>query len=240
MDWFENWFDSEYYHILYKNRDDNEAQLFLDNLLSKTELPEGASILDLACGKGRHAKYLASKGYFVTGTDLSANSIDTANESSSDHLSFEVHDMRSPMNMEFDAVFNLFTSIGYFNNLEDNKAVFAAINSMLKQDGLFVIDFMNVNKVESNLVEHELKEVDGITFRINRKIEDGKILKSIRFEDKGKSHHFEEKVQALTREDFIGLIESSGLGKLFFFGDYFLNEFDPQESDRLIIIGSKL
>ena len=73
--WFASWFDTEYYHILYKDRDYNEAQLFMDNLTQYLNLPEDAKILDLACGKGRHSVFLNELGYQVSGVDLSENSI---------------------------------------------------------------------------------------------------------------------------------------------------------------------
>ena len=49
--WFESWFNTPYYHILYKDRNDSEAQLFMDNLVHYLNLPEQGTILDLACGK---------------------------------------------------------------------------------------------------------------------------------------------------------------------------------------------
>ena len=73
--WFTSWFDTPYYHILYKDRDDKEAQIFMDNIVHYLNLPEEAKILDLACGKGRHSIYLNKLGYNVTGVDLSENSI---------------------------------------------------------------------------------------------------------------------------------------------------------------------
>ncbi|MCB0512464.1 MAG: class I SAM-dependent methyltransferase, partial [Bacteroidetes bacterium] len=76
--WFELWFNSPFYHILYKNRDQNEANIFIDNMITKLKMDYG-KILDLACGKGRHAYYLAEKGFDVIGVDLAENSIKYAN-----------------------------------------------------------------------------------------------------------------------------------------------------------------
>ena len=56
--WYSSWFDTPYYHILYKDRNYREAQIFMDNLTHYLNLPEKAKVLDLACGKGRHAIYL--------------------------------------------------------------------------------------------------------------------------------------------------------------------------------------
>ena len=56
-----NWFNSSYYHILYKNRDYNEAEYFINNLITKLNIKKNSKILDLACGSGRHSIYLNKK-----------------------------------------------------------------------------------------------------------------------------------------------------------------------------------
>ena len=78
MSWFANWFDSPYYHLLYKNRDEKEAQVFIDNLMQYLQIPQGSKLIDIACGKGRHAIYFNKKGMDVIGVDLSFNSISYA------------------------------------------------------------------------------------------------------------------------------------------------------------------
>ncbi len=57
-EWFAEWFDSPYYHLLFKSRDDNEATAVLDHLLLALHLSPGSGVLDLACGKGRHSRYI--------------------------------------------------------------------------------------------------------------------------------------------------------------------------------------
>ena len=108
MNWFENWFNSKYYHILYKNRDHKEAVFFLNNIIKNININDG-QILDVACGKGRHAKYLNHLGFNVTGIDLSKNSIEFANRDCNENLKYFVHDMRSVFRkIDFDFVTNLF------------------------------------------------------------------------------------------------------------------------------------
>src|SRR5215470_3978830 len=89
--WFANWFDSPHYHQLYAHRSDAEAAGFIDALIDRLTPEEHASILDLGCGAGRHAKYLASKGFCVTGLDLSAASIRAARRSERPGLRFQRH-----------------------------------------------------------------------------------------------------------------------------------------------------
>lgn len=234
--WFASWFDTPYYHILYKDRDYEEAQLFMDNITQYLNLPEDAKILDLACGKGRHSIYLNKLGYNVTGADLSENSIAEASKHSNEKLHFTVHDMREPFDEKFDAIFNLFTSFGYFERDDDNLTTLKAIHESLSEFGFAVIDFMNVYKVINDLVPHEVKTVEGIDFHIKRYVEDNHIIKEIDFEDKGKQFHYTEKVKALTLEDFEAMMEEAGIYLLDVFGDYKLHKFYKNESDRLIMI----
>lgn len=234
--WFASWFDTPYYHILYKDRDYAEAQVFMDNITNYLNLPEEAKILDLACGKGRHSVYLNQLGYDVTGADLSENSILEASKSSNGKLHFQVHDMRIPFEDKFDAIFNLFTSFGYFENDEDNLLTLKAIQESLSEYGFAVIDFMNVHYVIKNLVPEEVKTVEGIDFHIKRYIKDNHIFKEINFENQGEKFHFVEKVKALTLQDFEGMMEEAGIFLLDIFGDYKLKKFYKNESERLILI----
>ena len=234
--WYASWFDTPYYHILYKDRDYDEAQLFIDNLTHYLNLAEDSKVLDLACGKGRHAIYLNSLGYDVVGADLSVNSIEAAKAYENGTLHFEVHDMRKPLEKKYDAIFNLFTSFGYFSDPEDNTRALKAIHNSLSEYGLAVIDFMNVNKVAANLVATEVKTVDGIEFHIERKIENDYIIKDIRFHADGEDHAYTEKVKAFTLADFETMMEENEIYLLDVFGDYKLRKFYPNESDRLIMI----
>ncbi|WP_417357119.1 SAM-dependent methyltransferase [Flavobacterium sp.] len=234
--WFASWFDTPYYHILYKDRDYEEAQLFMDNITGYLNLPEDAKILDLACGKGRHSIYLNKLGYDVTGADLSENSIKEASKHTNDKLHFVVHDMRDTCNEKYDAIFNLFTSFGYFESDDDNLTTLKAIHNSLTEYGFAVIDFMNVHKIIANLVPQETKVIDGIEFHVKRYVEDNHIIKEIDFNDKGQQFHFTEKVKALTLEDFETMMEEAGIYLLDVFGDYKLHKFYKNESERLIMI----
>jgi SAM-dependent methyltransferase len=234
--WFASWFDTPYYHILYKDRNYREAQIFMDNLTHYLNLPEKAKVLDLACGKGRHSIYLNQLGFDVIGADLSENSIEEANKNSNATLHFEVHDMREPFEAKFDAIFNLFTSFGYFENDSDNLKTLVAIKNSLTEYGFAVIDFMNANQVIANLVPEEIKTVDGIDFHIKRYLKDNHIYKEIDFEDKGEKFHFTEKVKALTLVDFQEMMQQAGIYLLDIFGDYKLKKFHKSTSERLIMI----
>jgi SAM-dependent methyltransferase len=234
--WYSSWFDTPFYHTLYKDRDHQEAQSFMDNLTSYLNIPKGGSILDLACGKGRHSVYLNSIGYHVTGLDLSPQSIAYAKQFENDTLHFDVHDMSKPYSKQFDAVFNLFTSFGYFDKEEDNLNTIKAIKTNLNRDGIGVIDFMNVEFVKEHLVAKNTKTVDGIDFKLGRKYENGYIIKDISFTIDNEEFCFSERVKAFTLHDFIDLFEAADVQLIDVFGDYKLRKFNTQSSERLIMV----
>ena len=240
INWFENWFDSPYYHILYKNRDYKEADFFIQNLTNYLKPNSEDKILDLACGAGRHSIFLNSLGYKVTGVDLSSNSIDTALESKNENLYFDVHDMREVYKEnEFNFVFNLFTSFGYFDSNAENIKMLQSVEKTLKPNGIFVLDFFNANDVIENLVEEETKEVEGVKFKLKRELREGKIIKHIEFETKNQNFYYSEIVQAIKLEDFEELFSHTNMKIITTFGNHSLEEFNNEKSDRLIIIAQK-
>ena len=234
--WYTNWFDTEFYHILYQDRDYKEAQLFMDNLTRYLNIPLDGSILDLACGKGRHSIYLNSLGYDVTGIDISKNSIQHAKKFENEKLHFEVHDMSKPYSSSFDAVFNLFTSFGYFDLEEDNLNTIKAIKSNLKTYGVGVIDFLNIDFVKNNLVKEDIKIVDGIKFHQKRFVEDGYLFKEINFTHNKEDYFFTERVKAISLQDFENYFKEANIDLIDIFGDYKLNTFQKNTSERLIMI----
>lgn len=238
-DWFASWFDTSYYHLLYQHRSEEEAQAFIGRLVEFLELEPQTQVLDLACGKGRHARTLHSLGLQVLGTDLSEQSIHLAQQSAAEGLRFHVHDMRKPLpNERFGAVFNLFTSFGYFDEASDNQRVIDAIAEMLLPNGILVIDFLNAQRVRDTLVASEVVQRGTITFEIQREISHGKVVKQIGFTDQGQRFQYQEQVQLLGLDDFKELLQEQ-FDVRYTFGDYALNAYEYSRSPRLILIASK-
>ena len=236
QEWFKEWFDTKYYHILYQDRNYDEAQLFMQNLLSFIKLKKNDKILDMPCGKGRHAIFLNSLGYDVLGADLSENSIKYAKKYTNKTLHFEVHDMRQPFDTKFDAIFNLFTSFGYFDDDETNIKVLYNLKKGLKENGVLVVDFMNVNYVKQHLVTEEIVTKGSIVFNIKRSIKDDFIVKEIRFIADDREHYFIERVKYLSLSTLKNFIKKSNLKLKHTFGEYSLTAFDSKNSSRLILI----
>jgi 2-polyprenyl-3-methyl-5-hydroxy-6-metoxy-1,4-benzoquinol methylase len=240
LQWFVKWFNSPYYHILYQNRSLTEAEDFIKKITQNLKLQQNSKLLDLACGKGRHAITLNKLGFDVLGIDLSEESIKYAKQFENDTLKFECHDMREVYHTnEFDGIFNLFTSFGYFENYNDNFEVFKAVKTQLKEHGTFVLDYLNAEKVVSGMIPYEEKTIDNIVFKLTKSIENGFIKKEIDFEDKGESYHFEEFVRLIYLKDFEEIYKKEGFELENVFGNYNLDEYDEKTSDRLILVLKK-
>jgi SAM-dependent methyltransferase len=208
----------------------------MKNITTLLSLNKGTHILDLPCGKGRHAVFLNSLGYTVTGADLSENSILLAKEHKNDTLHFEVQDMRVRFKNKYDAVFNLFTSFGYFKEDKEDLLILQNIKNGLTKGGFFVFDFLNAALVKKNLVAEERKVVDDITFHITREIANGFIVKKISFFADGKNHSYTERVKYLDLKKMTSYLEHVGFKIEHTFGDYHLNPFDSEISNRLILV----
>lgn len=240
LQWFQTWFNSPYYHVLYNKRDHQEAEDFINKLFNHLNPSKGAQILDIACGHGRHAVCINQKGFNVTGIDLSISNIEYALQFENDTLHFYVHDMRQlAYNNHFDIALNLFTSFGYFETEGEHITALKAFNKALKADGMLVLDFFNSHKIAQQLVANASIRVDGIDFGIHKQIEEKKIIKTITFKAGNENYNFKEKVNTFTADDFTHFFNQSAFKIVELFGSYDLAPFDMENSDRLIFIVKK-
>lgn len=235
MGWFKHWFGTRYYSLLYGHRDIADAQQWVDAILGHWRLPEGARVLDLACGRGRHAHFFAEAGLAVTGLDISEASIEEAQEAVP-KAHFAVHDMRTTYRPEaFDAVCCLFTSLGYFEDLEDDQAVFHAVWESLVPGGRFVLDFMNTDLVLRDLVREERISKEGVDFKLKRSCEEGVLVKCIDVVDGTDRHQFQERVQALTPDQLEAMARNAGFEVEDRTDGPELAPFDPASSQRFVL-----
>jgi hypothetical protein len=118
--------------------------------------------------------------------------------------------------------------------------VLQAVYKALKPRGRFVFDFFNAEKVRTTLVSSETKVVDDIVFSIEREISGGFVIKTIRFVDAGKSFVFQEKVRLLSAEDIQSYFAQAGFKVANAYGNYAMQPFAAESSDRLIFIAEKV
>lgn len=241
-DWFKDWFNSSYYHKLYFERDEEEAAAFINRLLIHIHPEAGSRMLDVACGRGRHSRLLAAKGFDVTGIDISEDSIRAARTWENEHLHFFQHDMRLPFYINyFRYAFNFFTSFGYFKTEREHYNGIRTIAQSLQPDGIFVLDYLNVHYAEDHLVHKEEKQLNDITYYITRWHDENHFYKKIIIEDEALKEPLEytEKVAKFSLGDFNDMLSFQQLQIQEVFGNYLLGVYDIKKSPRLILIAKK-
>lgn len=239
--WYEESFGADYL-LVYKHRDMHGAQAEARRMASWLTLPEGAEVLDLCCGMGRHSLALSEEGYRVTGLDLSKVLLQEARQlDNSGRIVWVEGDMRKlPLTGPYDAVFNLFTSFGYFEEDTENARVLEEIGRVLRPGGRFVIDFLNASYVERHLVPHSQRVDEGTLIDEKRAIENGFVKKRITLSEPGKpERHYMEQVKLYGLEDFQRLVQGTGLTIEKACGHYDGSPFDSESSLRLILVGSR-
>lgn len=242
-EWFKDWFNSPFYHQLYFERDEKEAETFIGKLVEHLQLKPGSRLVDVACGRGRHSKILASLGFDVTGIDIAPASIEYAKQFETDNLQFFVHDMRLPFwGNYFDHAFNFFTSFGYFRTRREHDDAMRTVAQSLKPGGLFVIDYLNVHYAEEHLLTGITKHINGTTYDIQKWDDETHFYKKIKITDASLAAPLEytEIVAKFSLGDFTDMLSFQGMQVEQVFGDYNLNGYDVKKTPRLIIVAKKI
>jgi SAM-dependent methyltransferase len=239
-DWFTDWFGTKYYSILYSNRDYTEAEYFLSKITNTLVLPEKAKVLDLACGRGRHSRYLANMGYNVTGIDISEEALSEANKFKTRSLKFIMHDIREEFKLNyFNLVVNLFTSFGYFETEEEDQIAIKQAYKSCKKNGYFIFDYLHSDIVIDSLLEFEEIVKEDVYFKVRRLVKGGFIVKLIEVVDGGINRFFAERVRAYAPNQINDLMTNAGFKIEHIYGDYELNPFMPETSPRIIYVCRK-
>ena len=143
--WYANVFNEDYLRTLPRSLP-RQTMREVRFIIDKLGIQRGARVLDLCCGAGRHTVELSAKGYDMVGVDLSMfllkRALDTATKKKLS-IKFVHGDMRKlTFRSIFDAVFNVQTSFGYFDDLTNFK-VLQSIYASLKPGGIFLIETVN-------------------------------------------------------------------------------------------------
>jgi len=243
MSWYKEWFDSDNYLKIYSHRDETEAERLVDLIVNNINFFSGGKVLDMACGSGRHAIIFASKGYEVTAVDLSKNLIATAEanaKAQNVNIEFVNSDILEFSSIKkFDLVVNLFTSIGYFDDDENNFNVILKAFNLLTNGGNFVIDYFNKNYLLRNLIPTSVFSDNGSRITQNRFIDGNRVRKNITIENNGTIDEFYESVRLYSDNEMMSFLQRAGFKILKKFGDYKGNDFKEDSSQRLIIFAQK-
>jgi SAM-dependent methyltransferase len=242
-DWYKEWFSSDLYLAVYRHRNEEDAKKIINLIKDTIQLQDSAKILDAACGAGRHANYLLSLGYDVSGFDLSRTllkiAVEEAKEKGLSHK-YICSDIRNTcFKSKFDLIVNLFTSFGYFETDEENFRFIYSAYKMLNEKGFYVLDYLNEVYVKDNLVGFSEKEILDKRLTERREIRGSRVYKEIILSDGENEEKYFESVQLYSREIIDEVFNKAGYRIKYIFGDYSGSVFNTKDSPRLILILQK-
>ncbi len=236
--WYRKWFGQDYLE-LYSHRDEEEAERhvdFVERFLGCDEKPR--SVLDLACGAGRHTAALRQRGYRTLGVDLSLTLLAVDRT-----LPKVAGDMKLlPFaDGSFDWVLNFFTSFGYFESERENFRVLEEIVRLLAPGGRFMMDFFNAQRVVARLEPRESSSLGNKKVEIERWYDESRrrINKRITIlRPDRESQVYLESVRAYRAEEVTIGMRWAGLEVSGVYGDFDGSTHDD-ESERLIVVGRR-
>jgi SAM-dependent methyltransferase len=230
---------------VYAHRNQAEAARDIENISKLIPLADNQPILDLACGNGRHSLELAARGLEVVGLDLSTELLTEARRASKaagHRIEFVQSDMRQPpKENHFGTVLNLFTSFGYFDKDEENLAILEGMQRALRNDGWFLIDYINRELVLENLVAADSKSVNGKEIHQKRNYDEqtGRLNKTIKIVDGNDEREFLESLRLYTIEEIRQMATEAALEIKSVHGALDGRAFS-QTAPRAILVGRKM
>jgi ubiquinone/menaquinone biosynthesis C-methylase UbiE len=235
--WYKEWFGEEYLAV-YEHRDEEDASSLVDLIRARIQITAQTSILDVACGAGRHATIFSESTSCVYGIDLSMKLLRQAQQQGTLPYLIRGDMRRLPFSRKFDLVFSLFTSFGYFEDDNTNQQVAHEMSRVLSSEGNLVIDYLNPEYVIENLVpEGERRAGDLFVFE-RRWVSDRRIHKMIRLKQDGAYKTFHESVRLYSHEEMESILGNAGIRIAKTFGEYDGSSYHSKTS-RMILFGKK-
>jgi SAM-dependent methyltransferase len=215
-EWFQEWFGEEYLQ-LYPHRDAGDAARLAALVARRVPWVSGLRMLDVGSGPGRHMRAFEELGARPVGLDLSWSLLTRARQVTTSPL------VRADMRLlpvrggSFDLVVNLFTSFGYFATDAEHFQAVSEMAAALRPGGWLVMDFLNAPAVEANLVAAETTVLGQTQVQIERHLEHGAVIKTIRTAD---GRRFVERVRLYREADLRDMLQRAGLQVRNTAGDY--------------------
>lgn len=216
----------------------------VEKALALLKLEGGAAVLDLCCGPGRHSLELARRGFRVTGVDRTARFLEEARRRAEGEglaIEFVQGDMRTFHRPEaFDAVINLFTSFGYFDDPEEDRQVLENVYASLKPNGKLLLDVMGKEVLARIFRERDWFEQDGALFLEERKLLEGWSRIETRWiiVRDGKREEFTLKLRLYSGAELRALLRKVGFRRVELFGNLDGKPYD-QNARRLVALTEK-
>ena len=242
MAWYQEWFGEEYLR-LYAHRNDDEAQAQTSFILQLLGNKKDLSVLDVACGTGRHLAGFAEAGMHSVGIDLSHTLIKIAHERLACHgegtyvLRADMRTLPFP-NSSFSLLTSMFTSFGYFETDQEHATLLQEWHRVLRSGGYLFLDYLNRAYTLRNLIPRSREKIHGraVTQQRYISLDRQRVVKEITISSghENEQLQFRESVRMFSKEELLSLLTNSGFNVLKVFGDFHGNPLSSS-APRLLV-----
>ena len=243
--WWEEYFGEDYLLIYSHKRDKEKSAKEVDFMEKALGLPQGARILDLCCGYGRHSLELSRRGYPVSGLDLSELFLRMAREEAGAEglkINLVRADMRQiPFKENFDAVINIYTSFGYFEEEEENQRVLNEIVRVLRKGGRFLFDSANRGHFPGKFKKTAVDDYPDKKIKVvwHNQASGGNWRLKVEVFERGTRRERFLRVTLYDLEEFTPMLEAAGMKVLEAYGDLKGTPY-KKDSGRLCVLSEKI
>ncbi|HET9440024.1 MAG TPA: methyltransferase domain-containing protein [Longimicrobiales bacterium] len=237
--WWRDYFGADFFHLHVDLFPEALTRREVAGMLELLRLPVGARILDVPCGWGRHAVLLADHGYQVTGADLS---YDLLRRAAPGPLYLAADVRAQPLRAAaFDAVINVFTSLGLFLDDQEDLNALREAHRLLQPGGRFLLESMHRDDVIGDFAERDRWRLpDGTEVRVRRRFDPIRGISHERLqwrnrEQRGRKQHA---LRLRTATEIAALLGAAGFDDVEYFGDWDGRPFTYRDSS-LIAVATK-
>ena len=237
--WWATYFGDDFYDLHVDLFPEELSRSEVAGMIELLQVPAGGSILDVPCGWARHTRLLAEAGYHAVGTDLSHALISRA----ADQRQLAVADIRRQpfRSNSFDAVINVFTSLGLFLEDAEDLAALREAFRLLKPGGRLLLESMHRDDVIAHYAERDRWRLrDGTEVRVQRRFDPvaGTSREKLRWKRADRQGEKQHALRLRTATEIDALIRGAGFSSVTYYGDWSGSPFSHRDSS-LIAVATK-
>jgi SAM-dependent methyltransferase len=216
----------------------------VEKVINLLGIKQGAHVLDLGCGVGRHSLELARRGFQVTGVDRTRSYLDKAiarAEEENLDVEFVQEDMRKFIRPNsFDCVINMYTSFSYFEDPEEDSKVVENVYKSLNPGGAFIIETHGKETLARVFRERDWNERDGVIVLQERKVSQSWSWMNARWIMLKGNERFENEIshRLYAATELMALMTGCGFSGAEAYGGIDGSPYD-HTARRLIVVGRK-
>lgn len=244
-----HWFDNDdmwriFYDCMFDRSSFKRAQQECSDILALIKAPV-KTVLDLACGPGRHVAGFAQQNLTVVGVDLSGYLLNRAahhiDQKSLNATLVQADLLAYEPSQTFDLITNLFSSFGYYESPDDNQKLLNLAYQWLNPSGSLVLDVFSKEQAAMHIEPVHCTEYDNGDVRFERPVLTDNLSvynnEWILVRDQ-KAHRWQYQHYVYSATELNQMLKQAGFKNVEIYGSFSGDDYD-MEAERLVMVAKK-